>query len=557
MVVPTAGALIITSTLLITWAIFSGLWTVTTDQTDSLREAEELQHERLRTSISIISTDVAIYGNPKCSTFAVDTIVANSGDVSIQDFSEMDLLLAYNIDTGSKAAVRSKFVSGNLSGSQWTISAINPDTFGVNIWDPAELMTMRSKVFPLPQPHSLGTVLVATPQGITDAAYVDFDYDGVNDCRYLHNNPTPPTGDTNLQPVLSMDDTLPATITLYSYDQDVDGNPGRTIVKGGIGTAETDTKKYQAWRTGVLSESLLLTGTVAVDLWGAIQQYQLDKAGIVTLFFRDYDGSSYTEIAQGTIYDNDWQAGSTGDLVRKVVLVPGFNYTVPAGNELELKMIVENIAASEMWFAYDTGAYQSLVNLSYTEPTYTTFYYLHNNPTPPVGDTNAQAVLPINVTGPTATGDLFNYDINYDSDAGRILQKTQLGLSENKLQKHQVWRSGYLINNLPLVGDVAVDLWAAIKDFGQAKTGIVTAYLRDYNSGTGAFTEIGHASVYAGDWQNGSSTWVKRSIVVPELNYTVPAGNELELFVIVEKDSADDMWFAYDTTSYPSVIKLP
>jgi hypothetical protein len=36
--------------------------------------------------------------------------------------------------------------------------------------------------------------------------------------------------------------------------------------------------------------------------------------------------------------------------------------------------------------------------------------------------------------------------------------------------------------------------------------------------------------------------------------YTVPAGHELELKVIVASNSGDDMWFAYDTASYRSRI---
>ena len=106
-----------------------------------------------------------------------------------------------------------------------------------------------------------------------------------------------------------------------------------------------------------------LPGTVSVDIWGAIQNYQLNKAGIVTIYFRDYNGSTHTDIAHGTIFDNDWQGGVTGDFVRKVVLIPGFNYTVPAGNELEVKMIVGSVAGAEMWFAYDTQSRQSLINL--------------------------------------------------------------------------------------------------------------------------------------------------------------------------------------------------
>ena len=449
----------------------------------------------------------------------------------------------------------SQDVSGDLGPNQWTLKGISPDNFNVKALDTYETATLRANPASLPQTGSLGTVAVATPNGITDSAYVDFDYTGVNDCHYLHNDPTPPSSDTNRQAVLPMDDSAPTATTLYNYDVDVELNPGRTIHKGGSGPGETDVGKYQVWRTGVLSQPLSLNGTIVVDVWGAIQNYQLNKAGIVTVYFRDlaYYGSTYTEIGQGTLFDGDWQAGSS-TFVWKVILVPGFSYTVPVGNQLEVKMIVGSLTAAEMWFAYDTTTYDAKVNLSYVEPAFTTFYYLHNDPTPATGDTDAQLILSMDSTAPTATT-LYDYDVDFNSDAGRTLQKTPSGLSEFQLQKHQVWRSGALTGDLAITGDVTIDLWAGMVSFDQDKLGIVTAYLRDYDGAT--HQEIGHGSVYVADWQGGSSTFVKRSIVISEVSYTVSSGNELEVFLVVENQATGDMWLAYDTTSHPAVVKIP
>jgi len=181
-------------------------------------------------------------------------------------------------------------------------------------------------------------------------------------------------------------------------------------------------------------------------------------------------------------------------------------------------------------------------------------YYLHNNPTPPTGDTNAQAVLPMDTTAPTATT-LYNYDMDRDSFAGLWISKGGSGPGETDPTKHQVWRSGNLTKSLPIMGTVTIDLWSAIKDFGQGKEGEVIIYLRDYNGST--YTEIGNGTLYEADWQGGSSTWVMKTITITGLNYTIPAGNELEVELIVGNDSGDNMWFAYDTTSYPSVVKNP
>ena len=74
---------------------------------------------------------------------------------------------------------------------------------------------------------------------------------------------------------------------------------------------------------------------------GANQGYQLNKDGIVSVFPRDCDGGTYTEIGEATLYAVDWQGGPSS-FVRKLVLVPGFDYTIPAGNELEVFVVVEN-----------------------------------------------------------------------------------------------------------------------------------------------------------------------------------------------------------------------
>ncbi len=181
-------------------------------------------------------------------------------------------------------------------------------------------------------------------------------------------------------------------------------------------------------------------------------------------------------------------------------------------------------------------------------------FYLHNNPTPPTGNTNSQAVLPTDATGPTATT-LYNYDQNRDAFAGLLIAKGASGVSESDLIKYQAWRSSPLSDGQGLAGTVTVELWTAIKDFGQNKAGEVTVFLRDYNGST--YTEIGSGMLYQANWQAGSSTWVKKTMTISGLNYTIPAGNRLEVKLIVGSNAGDNMWFAYDTTAYASVVKVP
>ncbi len=58
-------------------------------------------------------------------------------------------------------------------------------------------------------------------------------------------------------------------------------------------------------------------------------------------------------------------------------------------------------------------------------------------------------------------------------------------------------------------------------------------------------------------WQGGSRTWVEKTITFTDVDRTIAAGRFLQLRVVVGNNSADDMWFAYDTASFQSQLILP
>ncbi|MFC1861296.1 hypothetical protein ACFLYL_03365 [Chloroflexota bacterium] len=41
------------------------------------------------------------------------------------------------------------------------------------------------------------------------------------------------------------------------------------------------------------------------------------------------------------------------------------------------------------------------------------------------------------------------------------------------------------------------------------------------------------------------------------MDYIIPPGNQLEVKKISTDNSGTDIWFAYDTTDYPSRIEFP
>jgi hypothetical protein len=116
---------------------------------------------------------------------------------------------------------------------------------------------------------------------------------------YLHNNPTPPMGDTMSQATLPMDSELPTASVLYNYDSDRDASPGLVIAKGGSGPYESDPTKYQAWRTPVFSGAVVIQGDAMVKLWSAMKDFDDTKGGAVTVYLLDFDGWSYVELGSG------------------------------------------------------------------------------------------------------------------------------------------------------------------------------------------------------------------------------------------------------------------
>jgi len=116
---------------------------------------------------------------------------------------------------------------------------------------------------------------------------------------YLHNNPSPPVGDTASQTLLPFNTTLSTATTLYNYDTDRDADAGLLIAAGGSGPTETNTTLQQSWRTAAFAADQVIDGNVTVVLASASQNFGQGVAGSITVYLRHYDGATYTEIANG------------------------------------------------------------------------------------------------------------------------------------------------------------------------------------------------------------------------------------------------------------------
>ena len=104
-------------------------------------------------------------------------------------------------------------------------------------------------------------------------------------------------------------------------------------------------------------------------------------------------------------------------------------------------------------------------------------------------------------------------------------------------------------------GSVTVSLWTATEDFDDTKRGAISVYLRAFDGSD--YVELGGATYSDATWQGGSPSWVLKTFQVSISSHTLAPGHSLELKVIVENSSDDDMWFAYDTADRKSRVNLP
>jgi hypothetical protein len=188
------------------------------------------------------------------------------------------------------------------------------------------------------------TRLVCIYTGITTAPEV----------FYLHNSPTPPQGNTRMQHPLPMDVALPTASTLFNYDTDRDGFAGRLIQKGGSATT-TDRTKFQNWQTQTFDDDFQIDGDVSFVFWSAMKDFKTDKRGHVGAYLME--GATVCATASLNPTTN-WQGGSN-TWVERTVTFEDVDCTIAEDSFLQLRVVVHSSSADDMWFAYDTVAFQS------------------------------------------------------------------------------------------------------------------------------------------------------------------------------------------------------
>jgi hypothetical protein len=167
--------------------------------------------------------------------------------------------------------------------------------------------------------------------------------------------------------------TPPVAGALPNFDPGRDAAAGLVIAKGGTSPTESDPVKHHTWvapqgAVTIANESVVLTFWTdtkdGMNLAQTIDEAR-NKAGQVTAFLMDLADPADTSgvvLAVGTVTAANWGDGFAWE--QKSIDFGVVNASVAANRYLALKLIVDDAGATDdLWFAYDTAAFQSRLDI--------------------------------------------------------------------------------------------------------------------------------------------------------------------------------------------------
>ncbi|MCJ7605554.1 MAG: hypothetical protein MUO19_05915 [Dehalococcoidales bacterium] len=148
--------------------------------------------------------------------------------------------------------------------------------------------------------------------------------------------------------------------------------------------------------------------------------------------------NTWVDYSEGALADNQWQVKGiyldAGNGTAEMIDTGFLNSDEEIVIQAQLSPMV-HISAQNLAIVSTPGGVESWNYFQYKP------LYLHNNPTPPAADTNAQANLPMNYDIPTATV-LYDYDQDLGGHIGpgRLIEPSAASPLETNLDDYQDWR---------------------------------------------------------------------------------------------------------------------
>jgi len=175
---------------------------------------------------------------------------------------------------------------------------------------------------------------------------------------YLHDDPTPPVGNTAARLLLTADQVVPTAPSLYNYSTDLDSEPGRHLDEAGYDKNRTDPAEAVTWRLPPATTSQHLVGGITVDYWTSQDGFVNTDQTKIKWFLRDFNpvNGSYAEIEEIEFVQEP--LGPSGGWIHVTTVFQDVDYVLAPGHVIELKAEAGHANAN---LAYDTAAYPSFV----------------------------------------------------------------------------------------------------------------------------------------------------------------------------------------------------
>ena len=227
------GVIVTAAFLLLSSLTFLFLTEVWSDQSRLIQAGTAQQVQQVNTAISIQSDNLTM--DLGCNTLTAP--VDNTGQSSVTKFSEMGVLADYTNTSSAPIANHLEYTT------DWTLASLSPDTRDPAQWNPAETATFSVPVSPLIQLDSSGTLVVVTPDGVTNSSYFS-----CPSTHYFHSETTSVTGSAYYQLKAAPPDGTAATLSAsIDSEQVARVRPSPDDGKFVISMTDTDQIRTSTW----------------------------------------------------------------------------------------------------------------------------------------------------------------------------------------------------------------------------------------------------------------------------------------------------------------------
>jgi type II secretory pathway pseudopilin PulG len=185
---------------------------------------------------------------------------------------------------------------------------------------------------------------------------------------------------------------------------------------------------------------------------------------------------------------------------------------------------------------------------------------LHNNPSPPVGDTTAQPEMAMNLSSISGSV-LYKYSTNYYpvGEGGRYIENKLGGATETETDRKFMANWIYQVpDKAKFNGTVTLKLWMARQGFNCGGPAHIRAFLRDKkNPDDAGGTPLATGNGVMVPTGITSCGFQQVTVTMTLANVDVQKSRYLELKITNQTTPTHPVLIAYDTTQYPSSLKLP